>query len=199
MSRRRGTGAFAGAPSRAELERFFFLDDADRELVDGKRREHNRLGFAVQLTSVRFVGRFLPDPRQVPAEVADYLAEQLAVADSSCLKLYGERDGTARAHAGEIQRAGGWRDFAEVEPELRAWVDARAWTTGDGPKALFDAAAGWCGSGGCCCRGRRRWLARLVASVREAANQRLWDTLHGLLSVGQRAVLDALLRVPSGG
>ncbi|MGI5490005.1 DUF4158 domain-containing protein [Microtetraspora malaysiensis] len=136
-------GAFAGALERAELERFFFLDDADRELVDGKRREHNRLGFAIQLTSVRFLGRFMPDPRQVPDEVAEYLAEQLGVADPSCLKLYGERDGTARTHAGEIQRAGGWRDFAEVETELREWVDARAWTTGDGPKALFDAAAGW--------------------------------------------------------
>jgi TnpA family transposase len=53
--------AFDGAPSRAELERFFFLDDADRELVEGRRRAHNRLGFAVQLTSVRFLGRFLPD------------------------------------------------------------------------------------------------------------------------------------------
>lgn len=41
-------------------------------------------------------------------------------------------------------------------------------------------------------------MARLVASVREAANQRLWGTLSGLLSVGQRAVLDSLLMVPPG-
>lgn len=41
-------------------------------------------------------------------------------------------------------------------------------------------------------------LARLVASLRETANQRLWDTLHGLLSTGQRAVLDSLLTVPPG-
>lgn len=41
-------------------------------------------------------------------------------------------------------------------------------------------------------------LTRLVASVREAANQRLWDTLYGLLNTGQRAVLDSLLMVPPG-
>lgn len=76
-------------------------------------------------------------------------------------------------------------------------MDARAWTTGDGPKALFDAAAGWL-------RERRvllpgvATLARLVGSVREAANQRLWDALYGLLNSGQRAVLDSLLTVPPG-
>ncbi|WP_460959975.1 DUF4158 domain-containing protein [Parasphingorhabdus pacifica] len=26
---------------------------------------------------------------------------------------------------------------------MSEWLDARAWTTGDGPKALFDAAVGW--------------------------------------------------------
>ncbi|MGW1997778.1 Tn3 family transposase [Embleya sp. NPDC001921] len=192
-----GYGAFHGAPSRAELERYFFLDDADRELIEGKRRAHNRLGFAVQPTSVRFLGRFMPDPRRVPEEVAEYLAEQLAIADPSCLKEYGERDGTARTHAGEIQDAGGWRDFAEVRDELVVWLDARAWTTGDGPKALFDVAAGWLRERRVLLPGASR-LARLVGTVREAANQRLWDTLHGLLTTGQRGALDALLAVPPG-
>lgn len=192
-----GYGVFVGAPSRPELERYFFLDDADREAVQAKRRAHNRLGYAVQLTSVRYLGRFLPDPRQVPEEVAEYLAEQLEIADPSCLKEYGERDGTARTHAGEIQEAGGWRDFAEVSAELSEWLDARAWTTGDGPKALFDAAAGWLRERRVLLPGASR-LSRLVGNVREVANQRLWDTLYGLLNTGQRAVLDSLLTVPAG-
>jgi Domain of unknown function (DUF4158) len=37
----------------------------------------------------------------------------------------------------------GYRDFAAAEQELAGWVAARAWNTGDGPKALFDAAVGW--------------------------------------------------------
>lgn len=41
--------AYRGAPSRTELERFFFLDDADRELIESKRRARNRLGFAIRL------------------------------------------------------------------------------------------------------------------------------------------------------
>ncbi|MFF4779182.1 hypothetical protein ACFY05_40830 [Microtetraspora fusca] len=34
--------------------------------------------------------------------------------------------------------------------------------------------------------------------MREAATQRLWETLYALLNAGQRMVLDALLEVPSG-
>ncbi|MFI5824982.1 DUF4158 domain-containing protein [Streptomyces rishiriensis] len=63
---------------------------------------HNRLRFAVQLTSVRFPGRFMLDARQVPAEVAAYPAEQLEIADASWLKLYGEQGGTARTHGGPV-------------------------------------------------------------------------------------------------
>ncbi|MET7503281.1 Tn3 family transposase [Streptomyces microflavus] len=192
-----GYAAFRGAPSRTELERFFFLDDADRELIEGKRRAHNRLGFAVQLTTARYLGVFQDDPVDVPAEVVDYLAEQLDIADVSVLKAYGERENTRLEHVRELRRVLEYREFAGAEAELRVWVDARAWTTGEGPKALFDAAVGWL-------RERRvllpgvTTLTRLVASVREAANQRLWDTLYGLLNTGQRAVLDSLLSVPPG-
>ncbi|HEY8754593.1 MAG TPA: DUF4158 domain-containing protein [Arthrobacter sp.] len=38
---------FAGPVSRAELERFFFLDDRDLELVGRRRGAGNRLGFVI--------------------------------------------------------------------------------------------------------------------------------------------------------
>jgi len=37
-------GRFTGLPSQAELERFFFLDDADLGRVAPRRGAHNRLG-----------------------------------------------------------------------------------------------------------------------------------------------------------
>ena len=67
-----------------------------------------------------------------------------------------------------------------MRDELSGWLDARAWTTGDGPKSLFDAAAGWLRERRVLLPGASR-LARLVGTVREAANNRLWDTLYGLL------------------
>jgi len=72
-----GYGRF-GSYSRVEVERFFHLDDEDRRLV-ARRRDYNRLGFAVQMVTVPNLGMFLPDPLDVPLELVEYLAEQLGI------------------------------------------------------------------------------------------------------------------------
>jgi hypothetical protein len=95
-------GRFGGEPSRAELERFFFLDDSDRGRVEKRRGEHNQLGYAVQLGTVRFLGTFLTDPLDVPWSVVDYVAVQLDVADSSVIKRYTEREKTAYEHGRSV-------------------------------------------------------------------------------------------------
>jgi TnpA family transposase len=123
-------GRFSGVPSRVELERVFFLDDVDKELIAKRRGDHNRLGFAMQLTTVRWLGTFLPDPLDVPVEVVAYLAEQLGIADASCVGRYTERRTARFEHVEEIKQALGLADFAEGDKELEVWVDARAWTTG---------------------------------------------------------------------
>ena len=190
-------GRFAEAPSRAELERSFFLDDADRALVNKRRGDHNRLGFSVQLGTLRLLGTFLADPLDVPTAAVDFVAEQVGVADPSCLKVYGEREKTRLEHQWEITREYGYREFVDMEAALARWVDDRAWNTGDGPKALFDGAVGWL-------RERRvllpgvTTLARLVARVRDEAIQRLWDVLASTLTVAQARLLQLLLEVPEG-
>ena len=85
-------GMFVGSPSVEELERFFFLDDDDRELVAKRRGDGNRLGFSLQLTTVRFLGTFLNDPTDVPSAVLDFVADQLGIADPSCVKTYMTRE-----------------------------------------------------------------------------------------------------------
>ena len=191
-------GRFGGPPSRAELERVFFIDDADRALICRHRGEHNRLGFALQLTTVRSLGLFLADPLEVPGVVLEYLASQLEIEDASCVARYVERRTTRFEHAEEIKQARGLRDFAEVTRELEDWVDARAWTTGEGPKAIFNDAIGWLFERNVLLPGVTT-LARLVARVRDEATQRLWDTLAELLTARQCRLLERLLAVPDGG
>jgi hypothetical protein len=59
----------------------------------------------------------------------------------SCVARYMERRTTRFEHVEEIKLAGELRDFTEVARELEDWVDARAWTTSDGPKAIFDRSS----------------------------------------------------------
>ena len=73
----------------------------------------------------------------------------------------------------------------------------RAWVTGDGPKAIFADAVGWLRERNVLLPGVSR-LARLVARERDAATQRLWETLYAALTAQQRLALDALLEVPHG-
>ena len=43
-------GVYRGALSQSDLEKLFFLDDADRQLIAKRRGSHNRLGFALLLS-----------------------------------------------------------------------------------------------------------------------------------------------------
>jgi hypothetical protein len=140
-------GRYDGGPSREELDRVSFLDDADRELIEKRRGDHNRLGFALQLTTARWLGVFLPDPTDVPTVVLDYVARQLEIADLSCVGRYLERRPTRFDHAEEIKRACGLREFAQARSEFDGWLWARAWMIGDGPRAIFADAIGWLRAG----------------------------------------------------
>ena len=76
-------GAFGASVAVSDLERCFFLDDTDLARVRRRRGDHNRLGFALQLGTVRYLGTFLPDPTDTPTNAIDYLAEQLDIDDAS--------------------------------------------------------------------------------------------------------------------
>jgi TnpA family transposase len=194
-----GYGRYGEAPSARQLERFFHFDDHDRDLIAERRGDHNRVGFAVQLATVRFLGTFLARPADVPPVVARTVARELAISDSGCLALYARREQTHREHASEIQRVYGYRDFSErtAQSELTTWLHARAWTTAERPSVLFDLATARLIEARVLLPGASV-LARLVAAARDQASDRLYATLAGALTATQRRRLRALLDVAPG-
>ena len=82
-------GRFVGDPTSEQLARHFHLDDADRAFIGAHRGDHNRLGVAVQLGSLRLLGTFLEDPAQIPASVTRFAGDQLAIDGSAELMARG--------------------------------------------------------------------------------------------------------------
>jgi hypothetical protein len=110
--------------------------------VANRRGEQNRLGVALQLTSVRFLGTFLPDVSLVPANVRKFVGRQLSIGALSVLTDYAQRDTTKREHNALIRTHYGYKEFGE-----RPWVFrlsrvlyARAWISNERPSVMFGIA-----------------------------------------------------------
>ena len=187
-------GRYTGDPNEEQLARHFHLDAADRELVGGMRGAHNRLGFAVQLGTARFLGAFLDDPAQTPLVVVTAMARQLGEGPAPCLKAY--RDGRQRwRHAATIRDHYGFRDL-EQDPgagfRLIRWLYVLCWTGDDRPGLLFDRATTWLLAHKVLLPGIST-LERLIGRVRHRATLRLWQRLTQALTVEQHEKLVALV------
>ncbi|WP_211880245.1 DUF4158 domain-containing protein [Pseudarthrobacter albicanus] len=91
------------APDRPVLARFFFLDDLDRELVANRRGDHNRLGFGLQLVTVRHLGVFLDDPVDVPTAVV-FCGAGRCGGSVVCEAVRGTEADSVRAPVGDRRR-----------------------------------------------------------------------------------------------
>ncbi|MEG2391625.1 MAG: DUF4158 domain-containing protein, partial [Pseudomonas sp.] len=191
-------GRYPDTLSADELARYFYLDDEDREWIATKRRDSHRLGYALQLTTVRFLGTFLEDPAAVPDAVLQVLSSQLGVADPACVRAYRESDQRWR-HTREIRARYGYREFADrgVRFRLGRWLCALCWTGTDRPGALFGHAIGWLGGYKVLLPGVTV-LERFVAEVRSRMELRLWRRLVRGVTPAQRQCLDDLLKPVEG-
>jgi TnpA family transposase len=187
-------GRYAGDPNDEQLARHFHLDAADHELVGTMRGAHNRLGFAVQLGTARFLGVFLDDPTQTPSVVITTMARQLGETTPLCLDAYRNRRQRWR-HTATIREQYGFRDLEEDPAagfRLTRWLYVLCWTGDDRPGLLFDRATTWLLAHKVLLPGIST-LERLISRVRHRATMRLWNRLTRALSNEQRQKLVALV------
>ena len=83
------------------LIRHCSLSSADRLEIGLRRREHNQLGFAVQLCLMRYPGRVLATDETPPRAMLKYVAEQIG-ADAGKFALYAHREETRRDHIARL-------------------------------------------------------------------------------------------------
>ena len=191
-------GQYAGEPSEGQLARYFHLSESDLAFVANRRGDQNRLGVALQLTSVRFLGTFLPDIAVVPTNAKQFVGRQLSIAVSA-LTDYAQRDTTKREHNALIRNQYGYKEFGD-----RPWVFrlsrvlyAHAWISNERPSVMFEIAAAWLVQHKVLLPGEST-LSRLIAEIRKRAADRLWHQLSSLPNETQRASLEGLLQIPEG-
>ena len=97
-----------------ELGTYFTLTQHDLEIIKRRRRDYNRLGFAVQICVLRYLGWTLSDIKEIPAQILGYIARQVN-ADAESFVAYGERDATKYKHLEEIRKEYGYRTFTLSE------------------------------------------------------------------------------------
>ena len=191
-------GCYVGEPSEAQLALYFHLDDRDRALLESRRHPHTRLGFALQLCTVRFLGTFLSDPTDVPHSVVLSLASQLGISDPTVLHRY--REGLMRHdHVHEIMAEYGYHDFSSQPEHFRflRWLYTRAWWSEERLTVLFDLSMARLIDRKVLLPGVSV-LERLVSSMREHASKRLWRLLSAIPTPQQQMLLETLLEVPQG-
>ena len=189
---------FSGKLDEVQLARYFHLDEVDLSFVFQRRGDQNRLGIALQLGCVRFLGGFLTDLSQVPINIQWFVAHQLGISDISILLNYAQREATRREHASHIRTQYQYIEFKwPWSFQLGRLLYARSWISNERPSLLFDLATSWLIQHKILLPGVTT-LTRLISEVRERATNRLWQRLSILPTQEQVKKLETLLQVPDG-
>ena len=178
--------------STNDLIAFFTLSELDLRQIPTKTSAANRLGFALRLLLLRFLGFQLTGLSNLPPAVVNYVAGQISVLPED-LDAYGERDATQTAHRQAVENYLGFKhptpdDFERFDQ----WLLERA-LEHDRPMVLWQLAC-------------ERFLAeklvrpglsqieRMVASVRNAAEEEIFRRVESIIDEVLVEGLDELLQ-----
>ena len=197
-AQRENYGRYAAPPTQDALTRYCHLNDDDLTQIMSCRGEHNRLGFALQLTTVRYLGTFLDDPAAVPSLVLETLSRQLGLTTGDGLQTY--RSSKQRwEHITKIREHYGYSDMTEplVGFRLTRWLYGLCWTGTERPSKLFERATAWLLAHKILLPGCST-LERFVVRLRSRVEIKVWRLLGRGITSEQRKRLEYLLTVPEG-
>lgn len=182
---------FPATISTEDLHQYFTLTSDDLKKASGQRGMHNRLGFALQVGTLRYLGYCPRVLHHAPRDVVAFVAQQVGV-DPDALRKYGRRIHTRTDHYRQVQAHLGYREVTPADlKQLTQWLVERA-LEHDKPLLLFELAIEKLQADKLVRPGVTR-LERLVASARDRAQRQLFERLQPLLTAGHLTLLDGLL------
>lgn len=182
---------FSDDISRDDLSAYFTLSEADIEAVNNQRYEHTRLGFALQLCSLRYLGFVPNDLSNVPIIAIEFIAHQLNLTPTA-IQDYGRRVHTRTDHFLSVLSYLGFRKITAADfDELTHWLLQRA-LEHDKPTLLLQLACEQLHRQRIVRPGITR-LERIVSTARQQAQDKTYQLLMPILTPSRRDWLDALL------
>ena len=184
--------SFPADLSTNDLIVFFTLSELDLRQIPTKTAAANRLGFALRLLLLRFLGFQLTELSNLPTAVVEYVAGQISVLPED-LDAYGERDATQTAHRQAVENYLGFKHPTPDDFErLDQWLLERA-LEHDRPMVLWQLVC-------------ERFLAeklvrpglsqieRMVAAARNAAEEEIFRRVESVIDEVLAEGLDELLQ-----
>jgi len=112
-----------GLPSdQPTFLRHYVLSDDDLIHIARRRRDQNRLGFALQLCALRYPGRLLQPGELIPEPMLAFIGAQLGITEDALL-TYAARSETRYEHSARLQKLYGYRPFAGMaRQDFEAWL-----------------------------------------------------------------------------
>jgi TnpA family transposase len=185
-------GHFHRELTTGDLEQHCTLTEEDLKRILECRNDHSKLGFAVQLCTLKLLHTFPNDFSNTPQNLIDFIAVQLGI-QPDVLARYLERRPTRFEHQREIRAYLGYREFTGV-PVITAirWLFAKLALADERPIALFNGLIAEL-------IGMRvelpsaSTLARLIVKTRERIAGREYHQIATRLSAPQARRLEDLL------
>jgi len=186
-------GKYNGSPTSDQLAQYFYLDDRDLEEVEAKRTDQSRMGYALQLCTLRFLGTPYNSIKDVPLNAAIFVAKQLKIRNVRVRHEYTER--RRSTHLTQLKNRYGYRDFKTPTAFFKylRWLYARLWTGDESFHTLFDLSTRFLVTHKILLPGVTV-LERTINRTRRRCQQRMMDIICRQLDSDDQDRLDLLLK-----
>lgn len=94
-----------------ELSKYYLLSETDIALINQKRGNHNKLGFAFLLCYIRYPGIAFNENTVIPVETLEFISSQLKIKEFSEWKKYFSRETNRWEHIAELKKLFGFKSF----------------------------------------------------------------------------------------
>jgi TnpA family transposase len=181
-----------------EISKYFVLSRADLAEILECRGAINKLGFSIQLCSLRWFGYLLPDLRNVPPTIVERLLQQLEIDGSVDLSEYPQSDKTRSGHQERIREYLGFQKCDELQ-RLRLMLHLTDQVIELPPSAnLLDVACEWLYEHQIV-RPAGRTLQDLITEAKSLGMERVYKLISAALTVEQKTMIDRLLEARQEG